>query len=54
MAAILDFSLIAVLENVYPRYFLTSGDVVIEKKQSSAVHIKMHTGPPTADGSNYR
>ena len=33
MAAILDFSLIVGLGNVHPRYFLPSGDVVIEKNK---------------------
>ena len=33
MAAILDFSLIAGLWNFYSRYFLPSGDVVIEKNK---------------------
>ena len=50
LAAILDFSLIAGVWKVYPRYFLPSGDVAIEKK-SSTLHIIMHTGPLSADGS---
>ena len=49
MAAILNFSLIAGLGNVYPHYFLPSGDVVTPN-QSFAVHIKVHTGPLSALG----
>ena len=48
LAAILDFYLIVGVGHVYPRYFLPSGDVVIKK---TAVRIKMHTEPPSADGS---
>ena len=33
LAAILDFSLIAVVWNVYHRYFLRSGDMVIKKNK---------------------
>ena len=46
LAAILDFSVIARVWNVYSRYFLPSGDVVSKKK--NYVHIKMHTEPPSA------
>ena len=52
LAAILDFSLIAGVWNVYPRNFLPPGDVVIEEKQQIfAVHIKMLTEHLSAVGS---
>ena len=38
LAAILDFILIAGLWNIYPRYFLPSGDIVIEKTKLCCTH----------------
>ena len=38
LAAILDFTLIAGLWNIYPRYFLPSGDIVIKKTKICCTH----------------